>query len=152
MNGRRAVAGFWVAGIALAAALSAATVFLPIQITLVLLGVVLAVCLATRNAVIVAVVLLVPTLSLVRRVAAGKAAYLESDPLILLPILLAVGVVIVSWGRARTDSRTSYARVLAMAVIIGVAAAVAGFVVFLPFLLYPKIREDQVQDLNSAAH
>lgn len=101
-----------------------AAVYGPIQITLVLVGILVALVLRRRSAIVVYAVCMIPTLSLVRRLAAGETAYLESDPLILLPLILTVGVTVVSWTRQRTDVRPDLARVLATFVIVGVAAAV----------------------------
>jgi len=120
---RMITAGMVFTGFATAATavLVAASQVLPVQITIVLLGVMAAFVLHDRSRVLLFAVLMVPSLSLVRRVTAGSAGYTDSDPLILLPIALVVAVVVLSWTKPRTDSSQRFVRGAAVAVIAGTA-------------------------------
>lgn len=114
----------WAGGIIAVFMLVVGALYMPIQLMLVLLGTLVALVLHRRTAVVVFIILMLPTLSLVRRIAAGRSAYVESDPLILLPLILTVGVVAVSLASSRTDPRPAFHRVLTVALIVGVAATV----------------------------
>jgi hypothetical protein len=120
---RMITAGMIFTGLATAATavLVAASQVLPVQITIVLLGVMAAFVLHDRSRVLLFAVLMVPSLSFVRRVTAGSAGYTDSDPLILLPIALVVAVVVLSWTKPRTDSSQRFVRGAAVAVIAGTA-------------------------------
>jgi hypothetical protein len=109
----------WVGAVLGTVALVAVGLRLPTQIVLVVLGLAAAFVLHDRVRVVAYVVALVPTLSLLRRIAAGRLGYTESDPLILLPIGLTLAVVVMSWTRPRTNWGARYTRGLAVAVIIG---------------------------------
>lgn len=96
-----------------------------IQIAIVLLGVTVALALHRRDAVVVFAVVLIPTLSLVRRVAAGRSGYTDADPLILLPLILVVGVILISWTHKRVTARTRVTSLLAVATIVGALCTIA---------------------------
>ena len=119
---RREQLWVWLIGGPVAAVALVGTMYLPVQAMLVIVGIVAGLILHSRAAVIVFAVLLVPTISLVRRVVAGPTGYTEGDPLILLPLILVVSVVAVSWTRQRLDPVPSYVRAFATATIVGVAA------------------------------
>jgi len=90
----------------------------------VLIGLLVAVIARRRPLVMVLVVILVPTLSLLRRVVAGASGYTESDPLILLPLILTLGVVVVSWGQPRVSGGARGTKAFAVTVVLGVLASV----------------------------
>jgi hypothetical protein len=124
MGIRREGLGIWALGVFVVIAATGFVLYAPIQIGLLLVGVLVALTTRRRSIVLVMVVALVPTLSLLRRLVAGEAAYQESDPLILLPLVLTAGVVVASWTRERTDKARDGMRFLAVATVIGVAIAV----------------------------
>jgi hypothetical protein len=96
-----------------------------LQLAIAFVGVLVGCVLQSRIAVVVFVVCMIPSLSLLRRLAAGDAAYLESDPLILLPLILVAGVTFYSWTRPRTDDSPDVVRLLALLVVTGIVVAVA---------------------------
>jgi hypothetical protein len=114
----------WVGAVLGTAALVGVGLRMPTQVVLVALGIAAAFVLHDRSRVLAFVVVLVPTLSLVRRIVAGPLGYTESDPLILLPVVLTLAIVVMSWTRPRTNDRGSYLRGLAAAVVIGAGATV----------------------------
>jgi hypothetical protein len=116
--------GLWILAAGGCAALAATALSLPIQAVLVSLGLLIAVILQNRIAVVALVVLLIPTISLIRRLAAGDSGYRESDPLLLLPIVLGLGVVAVSLIHRRIDRSRRFTRIMAVAVVAGVLMAV----------------------------
>ncbi|WP_423917953.1 hypothetical protein ACPEEZ_09460 [Frigoribacterium sp. 2-23] len=101
-----------------------AALYLPIQMTLVVLGLAIAFILLDRTRIIALAVFLVPTLSLVRRLTGGEKGYTDADPLILLPILLVAIVIAASWSNGRVIARHVFARGLIGGVIVGTAATV----------------------------
>lgn len=84
-------------GVAVAIVFVVVSLNVPIQLVLVMIGLVVAFIIYRRVGVVLFAVLLIPTLSLIRRIAAGPSGYTQSDPLILLPLILVVVVVTVSW-------------------------------------------------------
>jgi len=113
-----------VLAVSITVVLVATSQVLPVQITIVLLGGLAAIALYDRRRILLFTVIMVPSLSLVRRVTAGPAGYTDSDPLILLPIALVVAVVIMSWTRPRTDSRQLFVRGAAAAVVVGTVGTI----------------------------
>jgi hypothetical protein len=114
----------WVGALLGTAALVGVGLQMPTQVVLLVLGIAAAFVLHDRSRVLTFVVVLVPTLSLVRRIVAGPQGYAESDPLILLPVVLTLVIVMMSWTRPRTNDRGHFMRGLAAAVIIGVGVTV----------------------------
>lgn len=115
----------WLALTGLAVAVVVVIVLaVPVQLALVILGLIVGASMRNRTAVLVFAVILIPTLGLIRRLVAGPAAYVEADPLILLPLVLVIGVVVFSWTNERTDKSTRASRVFALTTIVGVAVTV----------------------------
>lgn len=117
-------AGIWLSSGAMVLLAAISVVHLPIQVTLVLLGALAALILHSRTRVMALVVILIPTLGLVRRLAAGESGYTDSDPLILLPIMLVVVVLVTSLTHPRVDPDKSFMRFLALTIAFGVGMAV----------------------------
>ena len=115
----------WGLGIAGALVLVAVNLYLPIHLVLVMIGLIVAFIINRRVGVVVLAVLLIPTMSLLRRIAAGPSGYTESDPLILLPLVLVVVVVAMSWTHPPTfNHRTKLTNGAATATIAGIAMSV----------------------------
>jgi len=114
----------WTGVIGLTAVVTLVSVVASVQVALVVVGLIVALILFSRTRIIVLAVLLVPTLSLVRRIAAGPSGYTASDPLILLPTLLVIVVVALSLTRPSTNDRGSVLRTLAVFTALGVATTV----------------------------
>lgn len=117
-------AGIWLALGVVVCVAAAGVVHLPIQVTLVLLGALAALILYSRTRVMAFVIILIPTLGLIRRLVAGESGRTESDPLILLPIMLVVMVLAVSLTNPRSDPGKSSLRFLAAMVALGVGTTV----------------------------
>ena len=77
---KRRELGMWLLGILVTLATVVVAMFMPVQVTLVGVGVLAALILHRRVAVVVFAVLIVPTISLLRRVAAGKTGYTSPIP------------------------------------------------------------------------
>lgn len=95
-----------------------------IQVTLVVLGLMVAVILRSRSGVVAFAALLVPTTGLIRRLVAGPTAHEQSDPLLLLPILMILAIVLISLTRPRVDRARSFMRFVVVTAIVGIAGAV----------------------------
>jgi hypothetical protein len=121
---RRAGAGWWALAIIAVIATTCAVLLVSVQVGLLILGVLIALLANKRSSVLILIVAMIPTLSLLRRLVAGELAYRDSDPLILLPLILTIGVVLVSWTRVQVDRRTDLVRLFAGATIVGVAVAI----------------------------
>lgn len=79
--------------VVLAILAGASTALLPIQIIAIVVAVLVALVLQSRTRVLVMVSLIVPTAGLFRRLLSGESGYTDSDPLVLLPLVLLLGVL-----------------------------------------------------------
>ncbi|TFD66515.1 hypothetical protein [Cryobacterium ruanii] len=123
MNGIELAKGGMV--FAAAVVLVVLSLHVPMQVVLVAIGLMVAFIINRRVGALIFAVLLIPTISLIRRITAGPSGYTEADPLILLPLLLVVVVVAMSWTRPTVlDHSLKFTHGAASATIAGIAVSV----------------------------
>ncbi|MCD1269703.1 hypothetical protein B5M43_012795 [Microbacterium sp. MEC084] len=98
---------------------------LPVQVSMVCIGMMAAVILGSRTGIVALVVVLVPTLGLVRRLVSGGDSGSGQDPLLVLPSLLVLSVVFWSVFRPQAERRSRMPGALVLGTIVGAGLSFA---------------------------